>query len=204
MTLQQMSFLEEPEEKRSIVFRGGSRANRIAVLESVRRLEMNVTYGPKCGELLAKLSPDGLWLKTYGDYYQAKMDGSFLEFSGTLPTWGTMWRGELRAQPQLEPFIEGNESQSLLGTLTANNRVRSERFRIGRRPNPAEVIKLIPTITASDYKGGCLRKNSQKQLSNLKEFVYTFSEEQTRSIYLNPQFCEELMGFPKGWTELEL
>lgn len=180
-----------------------SAASRIALLESVRRLVTSVTYGPKCGESLAKLSPDGSWLKMFGDCYQVKMDGSFLEFSGILPTWGTMWHGELRAQLQLELFTGARELQSLPGTLTSNNRVRSEKFRKGRAPNPAEIIKMIPTITDSDCKGGCLRKNSKKQMSNLKEFVYTFSDEQTHSIYLNPQFCEEIMGFPKGWTELK-
>ncbi|MGN0452133.1 MAG: DNA cytosine methyltransferase [Acutalibacteraceae bacterium] len=76
----------------------------------------------------------------------------------------------------------------------------SKKFRRGRKPN---LMELLPTITRSDYKGGCLRKNSKKQMSNLKEFVYTFSDEQTHSIYLNPQFCESLMGFPIGWTELK-
>jgi len=67
-----------------------------------------------------------------------------------------------------------------------------------------QAVRLLPTPTSSDYKGGALRKDTKKQMSNLKEHVYIFSEEQTKSIYLNPQFLEEMMGFETGWTELPL
>lgn len=134
----------------------------------------SVICGPKCGESLAILSQDGLWLKMYQDYLQARMGGSFEEFSEILPRWGILSGGELQALPQLEPYTNASE------------------------------WRLLPTPTASDHKGGCLRKNSKKQMSNLKEHVYIFCDQQTHSIYLNPQFLEGLMGFPTGWTELNV
>lgn len=171
MSYQQMSLEPSQDWTGSIVYRGGSRASRTALREAVKRLVTNVTYGRSSGELLASLSPSGLWRKMYRGYYQAKMDGSLEEFSETFPRWGMMLDGVLIQQQQLEPYIDENGWQ------------------------------LLPTPTASDYKGGCLRKNSKKQMSNLKEHIYMYSQEQTRSIYLNPQFLEQIMGFPIGWTE---
>lgn len=172
MTYQQMTFIDGLEEKPSPVYRGGSRASLTALRASVKRLLTNVTYGLKCGELLARLTPDGLWQKMYQDCYQVKMDGSLEEYYGILPKWGMMLDGELRALQELEPYIDESE------------------------------WRLLPTPTRSDYKGGCLRKNPKKQMSNLKEHIYTYADTQTHSIYLNPVFLESLMGFPTGWTEL--
>lgn len=95
-------FENEQDLKPSIVYQGGSLASRIAQAENVSRLLINVISGRKCGASLAKLSRDGLWLKMSGDYCQAKMDGSFEEYSEILPTWGLMLDGVLLAQPMLE------------------------------------------------------------------------------------------------------
>lgn len=151
---------------------GGSRVSLTALQESVKRLVTSVIYGRKCGELLERLGHDGLWQRTCGDYSQVRMDGFSGECYGTLPRWGTMLGGELRARQELEPFIDERD------------------------------WRLLPTPTASDYHGGAHRKNSKKQMGNLKEHIYIYSQEQTHCVYLNPQFLERMMGFPIGWTEL--
>lgn len=173
MNSQQMTFISEPDVLLggSLVYQGGSLASRIAVQDSARHLVTSVICGPKCGESLAKLSPDGLWLKMFGDYFQAKMDGSFLEFSGILPTWGMMWAGELQALPQLEPSIDESE------------------------------WRLLPTPVASDCKGGCVRKDGSLQMSNLKEHLMIFCKRPMRTIYPNPQFVASMMGFEKDWAK---
>lgn len=175
MTLQQMTFMNEPDVHPvgSLVYQADSPVNRTAVLDSARHLVMSVICGPKCGESLAKLNPDGLWLKMFGGYYQAKMDGSFLEFSEILPTWGTMWDGELRAQPLLEPSIDETG------------------------------WRLLPTPVASDCKGGCVRKDGSLQMSNLKEHLIIFCKRPMRTIYPNPQFVASMMGFEKDWAKLK-
>lgn len=155
-----------------VSFQGGSLASRTALQESVCRLTMNVICGRRCGVLLEKLNPNGLWEKTCGDYSQVSMECFSVESCGTLPNWGMMLAGELRVLPELAPCIDETG------------------------------WRLLPTPVATDYKGGALRKNSKKQLSNLKEYIYLFSKEQTKSIYLHPQFLESMMGFPVGWTEL--
>lgn len=173
VTLQQMTFLSEQEEERLPCFQGGSRASRTALQESAKRLVMSVIYGRKCGVLLAKLSRNGFWLKMCQGFSQAKMEGFSEELLETFPRWGMMLDGELRALPELEPYTNERE------------------------------WRLLPTPVACDYKGGCLRKNTKKQMSNLKEFIYTFSDQQQKSIYPNPLFLENLMGYPTGWTELK-
>lgn len=102
-----------------LAYQGGSLVSRTALRASVRLLVMNVISGRKCGVLLASLNRDGSWLKMYGDSCQVKMDGSLEEYSGTLPKWGMMSDGELRALPRLEPYIDESEWR-LLPTPTAS------------------------------------------------------------------------------------
>lgn len=151
---------------------GGSPANLTALQESVKRLLTSVIFGRSLGESLAKLCPGGSWLRMYQDCFQVKMDGSFEEYSEICPKWGLMLDGVLILPHGLEPYIDESG------------------------------WRLLPTPTRSDYKGGCLRKNSKKRMSYLKEYIYIYSNVQTHSIYLNPQFLEGVMGFPEGWTEL--
>lgn len=173
MDLQQMTFMNEPACEPSPVYRGGSRASRIAQQESVKHLVMSVICGPRCGVSLASLDPDGLWLKMFGDCFQARMDGSLLEYSGTLPRWGMMWAGELSAQPQLEPSIDESEWQ------------------------------LLPTPTASECHGGSWRKDGTLMVSNLKELLCLYCKRPLRTVFPHPEFVESMMGFPPGWTVLD-
>lgn len=174
MDCQQVNLFGEPVLKPLRSYQGGSHASRTALQESAKRLVMNVISGRKCGELLARLSPDGSWLKTYQGYYQVKMDGSLQEFSEILPRWGLMSDGELQALPQLEPCIDESE------------------------------WRLLPTPVAADYKGGGRRASGKPVMSNMKEFLLTFCDQQTRTAYPNPQFLEHIMGYPIGWTELNV
>lgn len=174
MDYQQMSLFGEQDTNQLRLYQGGSLASRIAQQESARLLVMSVICGQKCAASLARLSPDGLWLKMCQGYYQAKMDGSLQEFSGILPRWGLMSDGELSALPQLEPSIDES------------------------------AWRLLPTPVASDFRGGCWRKDGHLQMSNLKEHLMVFCDRQTRTIYVNPRFLEPMMGYPIGWTELNL
>lgn len=208
MIYQEMRFEIKPELSDRLLYQGGSHANRTALQESVKHLVMNVTCGRKCGALLAKLLPDGLWAKMYGDCFQAKMDGSLEEYSEILPTWGMMLGGVLMEPQMSERYIKENGLELLptvLASETWAGKCKSTQQKLGSKHSMGltDVIKMLPTPTASDYKGGIRRKNSKKMMSNLKEHVYIFCEQQTRTIYLNPQFLESMMGFPTGWTELK-
>lgn len=40
-------------------------------------------------------------------------------------------------------------------------------------------------------------------MSNLPEYLLSYCDRQTRYIYEDPRFLENLMGCPIGWTELD-
>jgi len=57
---------------------------------------------------------------------------------------------------------------------------------------------MLPTPTASDYKGGCTRTDPKRQRDTLAHAVHNKPPGKTSQ--LSPLFVEEMMGFPKGWT----
>ena len=183
MNSQMNLFENEQDSNPSIAYRGASLASRTALQESVKRLVMNVIYGRKCGVSLAKLSPDGLWLKMSGDYCQAKMDGSFEEYSEILPTWGLMLDGVLIEPPMSERFM------------------------------PESGLRLLPTPTAEQFSlwasAELLNKNIKTRKSGAKigtslSWVlasWHLKNGGTREKYPDPCFSEMIMGFPIGWTD---
>ena len=63
---------------------------------------------------------------------------------------------------------------------------------------------MLPTPTASDWKGGCTRtgENEKFQHAMLQHSIHHFHGERGKSSQLNPRFVAEMMGFPPNWTEL--
>ena len=172
-------FENEQDLKPSIVYRGASLASRTALQESVKRLVTNVICGRKCGASLAKLSRDGLWLKMSGDYCQAKMDGSFEEYSEILPRWGLMLDGQLIQPHGLEPCIDESG------------------------------WRLLPTPIASDAEGGVDRRQrtntgrvmaSSGNTAGLKLRSILCDAFQIQRPH--PVIYEAIMGYPIGHTEL--
>lgn len=163
------------DKKQQMLYQGGSRANLTAKLESVEHLVTSVTCGLRCGELLAKSGPDGLWLKMYGDYCQAKLDGSLEEYSEIFPTWGTMLDGAVFVPQISEQSTEENDWE------------------------------LLPTVTACDA-WACRLKRFQWNGENKHSMriQQALNRGGGQATYLNPNFCEVMMGFPIGWTELNV
>ena len=80
----------------------------------------------------------------------------------------------------------------------------------------AQFTKLVPTPTATDYRGGCLSRFWRPDSQTVQ-----VERERTRRGYdgllrslvevtprgrlgpMNPEWVEWLMGFPIGWTELD-
>lgn len=174
MTYQQMTFIDGLEEKPSPVYRGGSLASRTAKQENVKRLLTSVISGRKCDELLVKFGPDGSLLKMCGGFYQAKMDGSLEEFSGTFPTWGLMLDGAVYGLQSLERFTTEKGLELL--------------------PTPVKSDTWVMNLKSTEWNGS--NKHSMTLIQALRRG-------KSDAIYLNPNFCEMLMGFPVGWTELE-
>jgi hypothetical protein len=80
MDLQQMTFMNEPACEPSPVYRGGSRASRIALSENGLRKTMNGTCGLNLSGLSGNCGRSTLLAKTLMAYYQQYM-------SPYAPTW---------------------------------------------------------------------------------------------------------------------
>ena len=125
-------------------------------------VKMTVTSGQRCSELLRNCGPLGLLVKTL-------LESSTWHSTRCFLNWKVKATKQGRLYFQLAPLMPrtGGTDLQLLGTPTATMRVRSERFRAGRTPNPAELAlatqtgKLWPTPTARDYKGA----NSMEHLT---------------------------------------
>ena len=180
MNSQMNLFESEQDSNPSIAYRGASLASRTALQESVKRLVMSVIYGRKCGESFAKLSRDGLWLKMSGDYCQAKMDGSFEEYSEILPTWGLMLDGVLIELPM------------------------SERF------TPESGLRLLPTPTAGDAEAWTKKTKIDTKTSIWKTWKNKHTDRPINHFMWNglsasqsAEIYETIMAFPKHWAKLK-
>ena len=174
MSSQQMTFLDEQEEEQRLLYRGGSHASRIAKQENVEHLLMNVISGRKCGELLARFDQDGSLLKMFAGCCQVKMDGSLEEYSGTFPIWGMTLDGCVYGLPNLEQFTIEKGLELL--------------------PTPVKSDTWVMNLKSTEWDGS--NKHSMTLIQALKRG-------KNDAMYLNQSYCEMLMGFPIGWTELD-
>jgi hypothetical protein len=69
----------------------------------------------------------------------------------------------------------------------------------------AAAKSMWPTPTARDYKGGrtleTLAKVGRNEKNSLPDAI---NAQMGKTGPLNPQFVEWLMGYPSGWTDLEV
>lgn len=179
-----------------------SPANPIALQENKKPVKTSATYGRSFAALLAKLSRAGSWLKMFGGYFQAKMDGSLVEFSGTWPKAGIVSNGNCyRLHPLVRPIREKGSSSWHIPTPTASDGT------MGKAPPRNQIkpdsmhsvglkdwVKMYPTPTARDWKGKSQRGNHGNTTDCLPNAVGGIP---------NPEFVEWLMGLPDGWTDLE-
>ena len=162
------------DKKQQPLYQGGSLASLTAKQENVKRLLTNVIYGLKCGELLARFDQSGSLLKMYGDYCQVKMDGSLEEYVGTFPIWGMTLDGAVYELQSLARFTIEKGLELL--------------------PTPVKSDTWVMNLSSTEWDGS--NKHSMTLIQALRRG-------NNSATYLNPNYCELLMGFPIGWTELE-
>lgn len=183
------------------------RANPSALQENVRELLTAVISGRSSGVSLAKRDPDGSWLKMYQDSFQSMMDGSLEKWSMTWPKWGTLLDGVVTGLSMSEPCTE--ETESLLWLTPSCVTIEGGEDRVQKRTEYRESI-------GRHYVPGCLAEQVKWPTPNANH-ADTASVEGARysgktrpeGIYqgggsLNPMWVEWLMGFPNGWTDLNV
>ena len=157
-----------------------SRANHTALQENVWRLVTSVTCGENLHGSFAKLSRNGLWLKTYQGYCQVSMEGFSDEFSETWPRWGMMLDGEC-FRHFMPAWNTSAREYALLPTPVASDGMC---WRIIGGENGIDTIAKI------------LKRHNPHMRMNYITRLCGYSVTQTAEYY------ETLMGFPTGWTEL--
>tara|TARA_A100001391_G_scaffold204783_1_gene201745 strand:+ start:386 stop:910 length:525 start_codon:yes stop_codon:yes gene_type:complete len=108
-----------------------------------------------------------------------------------LPTPTTMDHLDQRSPEALKRQMEGPRK----GRTSLSN------LREAVNPQTVETFNsLLPTPTATDYKGrsgqGFIDRHGKRRISD----VLTQTGDNT---YLNPQFVEEMMGYPLNWTQVK-
>lgn len=177
----QQVLFEVPEFQQNQLesLQAASLVNLTAFLDRAWHLMMNVTCGTKTSASLARLTPDGTWERMCQGYFQASLDGSLVEFSGTWPKWGIVQDGFASVQIQPAQSKAGRE------------------------------FLLWPRPTASDgtdrYRDLSKLKKYMKNGHQLKwpQIVLLDTLTKEESGLPHPEFGEWLMGFPIGWTDLE-
>ena len=159
--------------KKSTLLQGDSLANPTHSQVKEELQKMSEIFGEKCLGSFAKLALNGSWLKTCQGSCQVSLAGTLAEYLETWPKRGIVCNGLAYQLQQLELGIKGKESGSL-PTLGAQEGRGASKKRYKGSP---------------EYRGG-------KMVEGLR-----VGPECPQ--YLHPEFAEQAMGFPEGWTELK-
>ena len=199
-----------------------SHANHTASQVNGKVMKMNATYGQRCLEQYEKFPRATLWGKTFmglligtGDWFSTrckltwKMKGTkynrlyFQLAPSTPPTDGIefgLWPTPCTIQ-RGRPEIAIQMKEANLPLYTRRDKAGNARqFSI---MDFAIYKGLVPTKTTRDYKGARSKEALEKAGRNETNSLPDFFNQTGKTSQLNPQFVEEMMGFPIGWTELK-
>jgi len=142
---------------------------------------MSVGSGRISDRFLGMFNPEGRFLKTSPDFFEADSDPS----SVTLPRSGSMRSGQVFEQPMSAHRTGGKES-SFWATPTASDDEHKVTVNSLQPGLVGEVDRFSGRPVQEALKiGGKLSKSDQTSLPRL-----------------NPKFVEWLMGWPQGWLEM--
>ena len=178
--------------------------------ESDLAKKMTATCGPKCLELFEKFDRPGSWAKMFSalligmeGWYSTKCK---LTWKLRATKYNRMYFQLVPSTPRIVETEFG-----LLPTPTASLGDPKHRNYLNNKNNDDTCRKfrklvqggMLPTPTASDHKGGCIRKSDKFQFgTTLSHFVTgATSQLPNKTFHLSPEFVEEMMGFPIGWTD---
>lgn len=215
----QMSFSED------------SHASHTAIVGSERERKMIDISGRTCLEQYEQCNPDGLWERTFTGLLLGTGDWSSMRCNHRWKLKATKSNRmyfQLQVSRHRVKDIEYSSSDikkawerifrnDLIPTVMAQERgfpteeqwkSRQEKYGGERRGMYLSYFlakELIPTVTASGYKGG-LAQNS-KAFNKRKEhhrgvelWEWLQRKLDGQTFQLSPLFCLEMMGFPLDWT----
>jgi hypothetical protein len=191
--------------------RQDSRANLTALLANALHQMTIETCGKNVQGCFAILDRDGRFLRTYQGYFQANLDGSLDEYSGTFPKHGMMLSGQCTELPMLGRRTKGIGFSSWPTPAAQDG--KNSTFppsQIDRDTVPGAIMRNWPTPIAGNGRNGCTadseriaRKVEQGWTIDLHYIVKVQEGEEKTKGQLNADWVEILMGFDIGWTDIE-
>ena len=195
--------MSEQDVEQLTLFREDSRANLFPWQETRKGKRTSVIYGLRCYELSENLRRVGSSVRTYLESCRLP-----------LPTLSRIWSvSDITSSCLLmklrlsEQGIGGSESFLWRTPDTADATDRTMRVNSRGEPMLSGQVKLFPTPTTG--AGLCGGSGNYQQLKDLEQ-AGQITEEERRSMAsgsggsLNPTWVEWLMGFPIGWTDLNV
>lgn len=176
---------------------------------AVLGLELELTasdlaYGAKWCALPVKYDRDSCSWKTALSLF----DEVLPEFSVTLPAWGCMHGGEFWERMTWERPISENVFGWLPTPTKTDANGRTYHYSRGDKekavPSLVGVVKLLPTPTATDWKGQYTWETVKKRMAMTRgvRLPEELSRRVGKAITPNPEFWEWMMGWPIGSTAL--
>lgn len=143
----------------------------------------------------------------------------------TLPKWGTCVAGVLSAQPMLDfhtsaidggvsafwvtPSASDNTNRQASKTAVLTSRGTHRHVNAQGQQSAmrlSQQVKLCATPAATDYKQGKVTSNAlanAKRTEAGRSLTNDLAEIEVNDHYLNPDWVEQLLGLPIGWTDLQ-
>lgn len=178
----------ESTEKKSRLYRQDFRASRTALQEKVAVIVTVVTCGEKLQECSEKSDRPGSSVRIRLVYLQGKISDSSDEYSMTLPRWGIRSAGEYGELVTSERLISETECL-LLPTPTASEGFAYTRIAKG------DVQRCVYRQHHPELRG-----KTSGHTKRLAEYFAFLGTPLNQIVKLQ----EMIMGFPKGWTDLNV
>jgi paraquat-inducible protein B len=192
-------------------------ANQLVSQENKKEKMTIDSYSQKCLESLKRLNPDGLLVKMCKTLLTSQMEQSSEKL---LKGWKPkISKSNVLVFQLVHKVLGTKEKESgLLPTPTTDSvSERTKKYKQGGTPLTMAVRQMYPTPNATNINtpqptrveqvssgGFILRKKNKPHMTygaRLQDVMHHLDK--TPGGTLNPEFVEFLMGYPKGWTDLE-
>ena len=192
-------------------------ANQLVSQENKKEKMTIDSYSQKCLESLKRLNPDGLLVKMCKTLLTSQMEQSSKKL---LKGWKPkISKSNVLVFQLVHKELGTKEKESgLLPTPTTDSvSERTKKYKQGGTPLTMAVRQMYPTPNATNINtpqptrveqvssgGFILRKKNKPHMTygaRLQDVMHHLDK--TPGGTLNPEFVEFLMGYPKGWTDLE-
>ena len=154
-------------------------------------MEKGLVFGLSIGELLTIYDLDSQSWKMS----ECLFTGDLAKYSEALPKSGMMRNGKIYEQATWARRTEGSES-GLLPTPDCSDR----RSMKSKQQGLSNVVKMLPTPKSQDSRASLVDRGK----CNLGEEIQDALESKQTGLRLQARFVEKMMGYPAGWTDLNV